>query len=234
MDLIKITPSTQAQHLDKDILRAYRHAFMGHPAHLLVLRSFLQEDVAKQISKFLTDEAKYRQAYGLYSAADSVPKDEWLNAPEENRFYTYGLIDEIPTEFRLSPNLFIYLKFTTALVDSKFKPFFEAISGLSLGNTTEVQVHSTTRGDFLRPHNDKGRNRRLAFVLYLSADWEPRFGGALHIIHRDGAETVIEAEYNSLMIFDVTAHKHHFIAPITPAAGERARLSIGGWVHNPE
>ena len=90
------------------------------------------------------------------------------------------------------------------------------------------------RGEFLRPHNDRDLNRRLAFVLYLSAHWSPSFGGALCVLDHDANVTQIEAEYNSLVVFDVTEHKEHFITPISSAAGERSRLSIGGWLKNPD
>src|SRR5256885_8575397 len=42
------------------------------------------------------------------------------------------------------------------------------------------------KGDFLRRHTDRLGNRRLAFILYLSRDWSPSYGGMLHITDRSG------------------------------------------------
>ena len=89
-------------------------------------------------------------------------------------------------------------------------------------------------GDCLNPHNDDNRNRRLALVIYLSVDWESGFGGALNVIDSQGRRTKIEAEYNSMVVFDVAAGTTHLVAPISPKAGDSARLTIGGWYHKPD
>lgn len=50
-----------------------------------------------------------------------------------------------------------------------------------------------------------------------------------------GEQTIkVEAAYNSLALFDVTTGTKHYIAPITEAAAEQARLTIGGWLRDPE
>ncbi len=228
----------QPHHLEASELLAYQEAFVSHPTRMLTLKSFLHSHVAEKITRFLTNEAVYRPRYGLYSAVGSrndIAEDEWLKAEEKDRFFLYRVVDweKISPEFRLSPNLIIFLKFRSAVVQSGFKLFLEAISGLPLGASTVVTVHATKKGEFLRTHDDRDNNRRLAFVLYLSAHWPPRFGGALSVVDHGQNVTEIEAEYNSLVVFDVTAHKAHFITPVSPAAGERSRLSIGGWITNP-
>ncbi|MDQ4144023.1 MAG: 2OG-Fe(II) oxygenase, partial [Actinomycetota bacterium] len=64
-----------------------------------------------------------------------------------------------------------------------------------------------------------------------SPAWEPRFGGELKMVDPSGNVTAIEPEYNSVVLFDVAAGTTHYVDPIPPAAGDRARLSIGGWYH---
>ena len=229
----------QTQHLEGDALQGYRETFMSHPACVVTLKSFLHPHVAERVACFLTKETVYRKIFGLYSADNSkhdITEEEWLRAEEKDRFYRYSVAhwEKISPEFPLSPNLLTWRRFRSAVVQSGFKRFLEAISGLLLGGNTEVVVHATKRGDFLRPHNDRNSKRRLAFILYLSADWSPRFGGALCVLDHDGNVTQIEAEYNSFVVFDVTTHKEHFIAPVSSAAGERSRLSIGGWLKNPD
>jgi Rps23 Pro-64 3,4-dihydroxylase Tpa1-like proline 4-hydroxylase len=86
-------------------------------------------------------------------------------------------------------------------------------------------------GDFLKPHNDDNRNRSLALVIYLSADWAPHFGGALNVVDGEGRTTKIEAEYNSMVVFDVAADTRHFVDPIPQ--DNFARVTIGGWYHKP-
>ena len=62
------------------------------------------------------------------------------------------------------------------------KSFDEAVSGLSPEPAAEFRINSLTRADFIRPHNDSVGSNRLAFVLYLSPDWTPPFGGVLEIV----------------------------------------------------
>ena len=86
-------------------------------------------------------------------------------------------------------------------------------------------------GDFLRPHTDDNRNRQLALVIYLSAEWENRLGGVLHVIDKANNDAMVPPAYNSLVAFDVLTDTQHFVTPITPEAGTKARLTIGGWYH---
>ena len=84
------------------------------------------------------------------------------------------------------------------------------------------------RGDFLRPHSDDNRNRRLALVIYLSHNWQRDFGGLLRVVHEDGNFTEVEPEFNSMIAFDVLSAPAHFVLPI---CADQPRLSIGGWYH---
>jgi Rps23 Pro-64 3,4-dihydroxylase Tpa1-like proline 4-hydroxylase len=81
-------------------------------------------------------------------------------------------------------------------------------------------------------HTDDSENRSYTFVIYLTPDWKPDYGGTLVVVAKDGVEHRIEAEYNSLACFDASAG--HYVATINDAAGERARLTIGGWFLNPK
>lgn len=218
-------------HIYGDALQAYRQAFTSHPAHLIVLRDFLLEGIVEKLSQFLTVEAEFRPHYGLYSSLGDrdANENEWLAAKDHDRFFKFSKCSGIHPQFQLSPNLLLLLKFRQALDDPKFAAFFEEISGLALGPLV-FNIHSMKAGDFLRPHTDDAENRRLAFVLYLSPTWEPRFGGALLVVEPGGKVSKVDAEYNSLVVVDVTAKMEHFIAPVEAIAGETARLTIGGWI----
>ena len=37
-----------------------------------------------------------------------------------------------------------------------------------------------------------------------------------------------------MVVFDVLAETEHRVTPVEPAAGDRARLTIGGWYHRPD
>jgi hypothetical protein len=221
----------QAQHLDGDLLQTYCEEFTSHPARLVVIKDFLVKDVAARLSQFLSTEAEYEPEHGLNSVEGPVTGEQWLAAAEDDRFFRYGRLTRIGAEHMLSPNALTYLQFRQIFQGPYLKAFFESVSGLQLGASDDFGSHFMTAGDFLRPHSDDNRNRRLALVIYLSPGWEPQFGGQLYVTDRDGEITQVEADYNSVIAFDVLADSTHFVAPVEPAVGSRARMTIGGWYH---
>lgn len=223
------------QHLKPQALEIYHRAFTSHPARVLVLKDFLVGEVAERLSQFFSCEAQFKPVYGLYSNAhkdgniSDVSKDAWFEAEEHNRFYRWSDYAGVFNEFRLSSNLLLFQNFLSAFRSNSFKVFFQEISGLKFGSTPLINAYSYRAGDFLSSHTDDVKSKRLSFVLYFSAHWERRFGGVLHLFDRNGDLMVIEPDYNSLVIFDVTAKTEHFVSPVEPCAGDRARLTISGW-----
>ncbi|HEV8338901.1 MAG TPA: 2OG-Fe(II) oxygenase family protein [bacterium] len=234
MDTAFLGTWIQSQHLDPEALRAYHQAFESHPSRLLVMRRFLIDAVAARLSKFLAAEAEFRTEYGLYSVDQGVTEEEWLAAEPADRFFRFGKLVGTPAQFQLSPNALTYIRFRQAFQDPRLKTFFEEITGLPLGASRDFGSHAMKGGDFLLAHSDDNRNRRLALVIYLSPDWDPAFGGALHMRDASGGVTRIEPEYNSIVAFDVKVDTTHYVPMIEPAVGERVRLTIGGWYHQPE
>jgi 2OG-Fe(II) oxygenase superfamily len=224
----------QSQHLERAALESYRERFVSHPARLVVIRNFLEPRIAERLSRFLASEAEFKPEYGVSSVEGAVSEDVYMRAPEPDRFFRLRKLVATPPQFRMSPNALTYLQFRKAFQRPEFQRLFETISGLPLGWSDDFGAHSMIRGDFLRPHSDDNRNRQLAIVIYLSGDWQSRFGGVLHVVHEDGNITEVEPEYNSMIAFDVLKAPAHLVLPIEEAAGDRQRLSIGGWYHKVE
>lgn len=225
----------QPRHLDPSRIESYRAAFDAHPAHILVLPRFLRDELAEGVARFLSREAVFQTVHGLYSASGHrVDEDTWHQADESDRFYKYDVIDGVREELQLSRNLLCYLKVRAALTDPRFRHLLEEMTGRSLGQVSPPHANRYRQGDFLAPHSDDDWERSLSLVLYLAPNWRPDLGGALHMQDEGGAEHVIGAELNSLVVFDVTANSRHHIAPLTAAARDFARLSIGCWCSKPE
>lgn len=86
-------------------------------------------------------------------------------------------------------------------------------------------------GQFLRQHDDKhdAENRRYAYVLNLSRDWQADWGGLLHFVDPDGAaREAFLPRFNSLSLFKVP--HPHFVGIVAPWAMQ-PRLAITGWWH---
>jgi Rps23 Pro-64 3,4-dihydroxylase Tpa1-like proline 4-hydroxylase len=217
----------QSQHLSDRTLKNYHKAFTSHPSRLVVIKDFLQPRVAERLSRFLAEEAIFHTEYGVYSSDSGIAETEFLTAIESNRFFRLSKLTGVNPKFAMSPNAITYLQFRQSFQRPEFKFFFEEISGMSLGWSDDFGAHKMCDGDFLKPHSDDNRNRRLALVIYLSPDWERQFGGSLHVINQSGQDTEIVPDFNSMVAFDVLGAEQHYVKPITKGV----RLSIGGWYH---
>jgi Rps23 Pro-64 3,4-dihydroxylase Tpa1-like proline 4-hydroxylase len=234
-DRVWLKDWVQSRHLQPDAIEASRQTFTSHPARVLVLKKFLLDPVAEKLSRFLSHEARFELAYGLYSKnvkdgnISGVSATAWLEAGEEEKFYRFSDYAGVLDKFQLSPNRTVFQQFFSALRNDKFRLFFEAISGLELGSSPLINAYSYKSGDFLSHHTDDVKSKRLSFIFYLSRHWDRRFGGLLHLIDSNDDVTEVDPDYNSLVIFDVAAKTTHFITPVEQCAGERARLTISGW-----
>ena len=230
-DLRSLDSWIQPQHLDAAALARYRDQFASHPARLVVIADILAETVATRLSRFLDAEAEFQPEYGCYSREDGVTEAEWQAAEDTDRFFRFRKLVAAPQQFRMSPAALTYLQFRRAFQSTEMRAFFEAISGLSLGWSDDFGAHLMIDGDFLRPHSDDNRNRRLALVLYLSKGWQREHGGLLRLAHPDGSVTEVEPRFNTMIAFDVLASPAHLVMPVTAAPEIWRRLTIGGWYH---
>jgi len=84
-------------------------------------------------------------------------------------------------------------------------------------------------GHFLTRHNDlhETEQRRVAYVLNLTPDWHPDWGGLLQFYKQDGTpRDAWSPLFNSLVLFDVNhVHAVTYVAPYA----FKPRLSITGW-----
>jgi hypothetical protein len=222
-------PWLQAEHLTADAVRRYREQFATHPARLLRVRGILRPEVADGLAAFLQREAVFERVHGIVGRPKRAPVDEWLSIDDARRLYTFERLVQPRPDFRLSPNLFAFMKVRKELESGCLREYLRSVTGLPLGLLSAFNGQSLGVGDFLRPHRDTLDRRRLAFIFYLNPDWRPEYGGDLRVLDPNDDEHLLPAEYNSLVCFDVDAHQHHEILAIHPAAGQQRRLTLGGW-----
>jgi hypothetical protein len=178
VELNTIARWIQPQHLKAEAMREYCSTFEAHPTRVLILDSFLREPLAEQMVQYLQQEAHFQTSYGVYSNKKAVAEEVWQRADETDRMYKFGLLVVPQLGDKLSPNELTFLLFRKLANTTQFKVFFETITGQSLGEVTATQVHSLRPGDYLRPHDDRSPNRQIAFILYLTPDWDARLGRA--------------------------------------------------------
>src|SRR5947209_2577797 len=113
IDRQKLGAWIQPQHLDDAALEKSRQSYTSHPARLVVIRDFLQPQIADRLSRFLSSEAEFKAEYGLYTKEGASKEEDWLSAKDEDRFFKYGKLVGTPPQFQTSPNALTYLQFRT-------------------------------------------------------------------------------------------------------------------------
>jgi Rps23 Pro-64 3,4-dihydroxylase Tpa1-like proline 4-hydroxylase len=93
----------------------------------------------------------------------------------------------------------------------------------------DAQATLYAHGHFLSAHDDwqQAEGRRLAYVLNLTREWSPDWGGYLNFLDEDGNVTEgLMPRFNSLALFRVPMQHHvSLVAPFAPAR----RYAITGW-----
>lgn len=121
-------------------------------------------------------------------------------------------------------------RFADFLNSPRFLDFARRLTGIADISWADAQATRYRAGHFLTRHDDlsAGKQRRAAYVVNLTPQWEVDWGGQLQFIDADGhiAEAYVP-RFNALNIF--TVPQAHAVSYVAPFAGG-ARYSITGWL----
>lgn len=208
----------------------------------LRISHFLNPEFADKIYKCLTQEVNW----GLACRLDGEAKT-FLNTADTNELDELTrkkLNSQMKDEFQFIYNTYMMV---TAYLEQRDPELFlnrvlewlnkvdtlAYFQKLTQNNTIKkinAQATKYRPGHFLTQHNDENRDegRLYAYVIGFSKDWNPDWGGLLHILNDQGEiiKTLIP-EYNSLSIFKVP--QNHFVSYVTPFSSS-SRLAITGWL----
>tara|TARA_B110000483_G_scaffold234850_1_gene305520 strand:+ start:3956 stop:4651 length:696 start_codon:yes stop_codon:yes gene_type:complete len=112
----------------------------------------------------------------------------------------------------------------------EFIHYLNKITNLNLTKLNTLFLSKYKGGNFLSPHSDNG-NGKLAFVLNLTKNWKPQYGGILHFMNDTKTEIVesFTPLFNNLMLFEVPEGGiPHFVSHVVPYV-KQERYSITGW-----
>ncbi len=123
----------------------------------------------------------------------------------------------------------------TLLNSSEFKELLSKLTGLEITNLNTMFLSKYKSGHFLSPHSDKG-NGKIAFVINLTKNWLPQYGGNLHFLSED-RKSIVETwtpAFNNMVIFYVPPDSQeniglpHFVGHVNPGI-KLSRYAITGW-----
>ncbi|CAN8004277.1 unnamed protein product [Ixodes hexagonus] len=130
-----------------------------------------------------------------------------------------------------------YIEAFRNCLTEKMVPWLRDVTGIPLDGKISLTCSKYSHTDILLCHDDELEGRRIAFILYLTPNWNESDGGALdlfdvdsHNCPRDVVHSVVP-RYNSLAFFEVSPVSFHQVAEVL--SEDKVRLSIGGWFHGP-
>ena len=215
----------------------------------VVVDDFLKEDIAEELYNFFAfDMPPEWWSVATYPAEnhDGVEYNRNLLENEESI-----LLARKHAETAFGQNLFSYAFHRTlsdhyedceclecqlrSTIDSKeIYDTISKITDLNIISSNELFAACYVPGDFLSPHQDSP-NGIIGFVLQLTKDWKPQYGGLLHFLNDEGTvvEDVEVPKFNTLTMFLLPEDKGklHYVSHVNPGVNE-IRLSFTGWFRN--
>ena len=114
---------------------------------------------------------------------------------------------------------------------AEFISFLSELCGQRFKKNNEIFISRYDAGSFLTVHNDNG-NGKVAFVLGMTCDWLPQYGGNLHILNnsRTSIRKIIIPQFNTLTVFHIPeiGGIPHFVSHVSPEV-TASRYAITGW-----
>ncbi|NMP33370.1 hypothetical protein HII17_17620 [Thalassotalea sp. M1531] len=110
--------------------------------------------------------------------------------------------------------------------------FFRQLLSSPEINFADGQITRYGQGHFLNVHDDNvdDKNRIAAFVINLTEDWRADWGGALHLLDKQGQITnSFLPTFNEINIFKIPVD--HYVGYVSPFA-QNKRVSITGWLRS--
>lgn len=218
----------------------------------VVIRNFLTEEYAETLYKFFNNE----MPDDWWSIATVIPGKDvtYLRNADVNRYQIQALKDTANKAFyenSLDPNFvggmtyYFYrtvndhhedcwckeCDFKKELAKEEVLDFLEKVSGERYTRTFTTFTSKYSEGCFLSPHTDQS-NGDIGFVLQLTKDWKPQWGGNLHLMD-DSCKVIEKSEvptFNSLTLFRLPDQvgKWHYVSHVNPGV-KHSRIAYTGW-----
>ena len=213
----------------------------------LQINDFLIHDEATKLMECLRNEVEWSLAYYDPEKSDgakltpqqlkNMPKDE-LQAltnrvltcrPDEYQFLyaSYMMV----TAYKAKQDMHLRThRFLEYINSPEFLDIARRLTGHNDIIKVDAQATYYDKGHFLKQHNDSHTDlgRRMAYVLSLTENWNPDWGGTLQFVEEGKVIDTFVPAFNTLTIFEVP--QQHYVSMITPYAGS-PRFSITGWMY---
>lgn len=205
------------------------------------IQNILQTKSAQAMHEDIAGNAEFRQAHISSDQYREISREEFARLDSSGRT---ALVRDVYSKAARGVGFW----YGRHGLDSRTRPPLDAIfqwlnsaatlqvvrevSGIAELVCASAQITSFAPGDFLTRHRDDvvQEGRRVAFVLNLTEQWHPDWGGLLQFFAENGdTRDAWSPLFNSLCLFDVKhIHSVTCVAPFAP----KVRLAISGWFHD--
>lgn len=216
-------------------------------AKRIQIAEFLTPASADLLHRHLAESARWRRIINsgekIFEAAsadfEAMPADQRaaldaaVHAAASRGFqYRYDMIRVSDEAAERAASATLLDRFADFMSSAETLAFLRKVTGRNEIVFADAQATRYLPGDFLTRHDDAvaGKHRSLAYVLNLSRDWRPEWGGLLLFNGAEGAivET-LTPRFNALSLFAVPQpHSVSYVAPYAAAQ----RLSVTGWLRS--
>ena len=186
---------------------------------VVVIKNALEDEVAEALYQELSDYKSWTRS-----------GTEEIKSTEYNKNFTYKR-NSIELQ---DPNIPTTLKALHHYLSSQdVRQWFSEACGRQC-DSFRGSATNFIKGDHISEHNDlfiyddedgTKFKRVLTFNYYLAKDWNVDWGG--NLVWKK-PHKVICPDFNTLVLFNVTANSHHWVAPVLKDTDVK-RLSITGW-----
>jgi Rps23 Pro-64 3,4-dihydroxylase Tpa1-like proline 4-hydroxylase len=187
----------------------YKGAFVAaKPFKHIIIDNFLDEKKASALFSALKKEPFHHRESDLFSLNQTNDLETSTNELLKSFYLTVG--------------------------SEEFAQWMASVTGIRVKpGALDLAGSLYQSGDYLLCHDDQLEDRRIAYILYLSKDFEEKDGARFVIFDsRNKKPATAAAHYlptwNSLMIFEVSAVSFHMVEE---NLSKKDRYAIGGWLH---
>jgi SM-20-related protein len=227
--------------LDVDAIRAELER-----AGIVQIKSYLERAQADELFDCLDRQVRWDLAYSRDGRGELIKWDRLAKmTPAQIRQAVASAFDFSRSRFQFAYNTFRVIDSFVAkeypdhplyrLADGLHKPehlaFARRLTGCATVQRMDVIAARYLSGHFLTLHDDvvEAEGREIAYVMNLSREWRPEWGGLLHIVDAGQREVVktFTPEFNSMVLF--RPPRWHFVSQVASYAAQ-PRYTLTGWM----
>jgi hypothetical protein len=246
--LFELGPAHEPEKLLTQFRKAYRLRVPDflEPAGALALHRHLAREI--DWKTFLIAENAMYDASGeanaahLHGTSDAILERAYQGARrgfaclhDANRLFAEDVPDGL--QVRMPADSPLLSRFREFLNTPAMLGFFRGITGVASIEHADVQATRYRPGHFAMfhstlPYSRSNGKRRIAFVINLTVEWKPEWGGLLEF--KGAGNYQVEACIPSFNVLDIfSVHRGRWISTVSPFA-EQSRLALFGWLYERE